>query len=121
MPKFPIGQNAKILITYCPDENDKEYSEVLAMINVGKVDKGFQAIFSANVDTHINSRDVNRGKFDGVGNILKQTNPRKVLRYLENRSLDFDTPDTRIYIGLTHFLASIINKYDHLRVIYYIW
>ena len=121
MPKYPIGQNAKVLITYRPDENDKKYSEVLATIDVGKVDKDFQAIFDTNVDTHINSRDVNRGKFDGVGNILKQANPRKVLKYLENLSLDFDTPDTRIYVALIHFLASIINKYDHLRVVYYVW
>lgn len=121
MPKFPIGQNAKVLITYRPDENDKKYSDVLAMIDVGKIDKGFQTIFSTNVDTHINSRAVDRGIFDGVGNVLKQANPRKVLRYLENHTLDFETSNTHIYIGLAHFLASIMNYYDHLRVVYYVW
>ena len=121
MPKFPIGQNAKVLITYRPDENDKKYSEVLATIDVGKVDKDFQVIFDTNVDTHIISKDVDQGKFDGVGNTLKQANSRKVLRYLENHTLDFETSNTHIYIGLAHFLAFIIDKYDHLRVVYYVW
>lgn len=121
MPKYPFGQNAKVLITYCSDENDKKYSEVLATIDIGKADKDFQAIFNTNVDTHIISRQVDRGKFDGIGNTLKQANPRKVLRYLENHTLDFETSNTHIYIGLAHFLASIMNYYDHLRVVYYVW